>query len=394
MSNKIILRTDDVKEAVAQFTEDPGQDSYVGVILALANAYQQEIVFPVAVTGEIFQTIHDDEDGDFLSIFTDMNEAEMGPETDLALMSLEDLTGNIITEQGLSGFIINAFSDPVFVDRDAIEALVNTALSSPLKDVTINIETMDYGEMVDLAYEIEKGENYYLKDPVTAASIYSNVIDDDFEMEPDEEDAEELTEFRAAQAQAMNNLAVLHLTGYGVNFDPDKARELLEDAADLLNTSALCNLAAMAEDEEDYVKAAELYKEAALLGDAKGLSEYAELLMKGRGVEKDLRKAFGYFLKASQEPGGESAYYFLGLYYEEGLLGEKDMEKAGYYYELGADNDDVKSKDGYFRIFGFPYGEDDEDDEDEAEDEDMEFETEDERSFVIDMSKLPGGIKN
>ncbi len=394
MSNKIILRTDDVKEAVAQFTEDPGQDSYVGVILALANAYQQEIVFPVAVTGEIFQTIHDDEDGDFLSIFTDMNEAEMGPETDLALMSLEDLTGNIITEQGLSGFIINAFSDPVFIDRDAIEALVNTALSSPLKEVTINIETMDYGEMVDLAYEIEKGENYYLKDPVTAASIYSNVIDDDFEMEPDEEDAEELTEFRAAQAQAMNNLAVLHLTGYGVNFDPDKARELLEDAANLLNTSAMCNLAAMAEDEEDYVKAAELYKEAALLGDAKGLSEYAELLMKGRGVEKDLRKAFGYFLKASQEPGGESAYYFLGLYYEEGLLGEKDMEKAGYYYELGADNDDVKSKDGYFRIFGFPYGEDGEDDEDEADDEDMEFETEDERRFVIDMSKLPGGIKN
>ncbi len=394
MSNKIILRTDDVKEAVAQFTEDPGQDSYVGVILALANAYQQEIVFPVAVTGEIFQTIHDDEDGDFLSIFTDMNEAEMGPETDLALMSLEDLTGNIITEQGLSGFIINAFSDPVFIDRDAIEALVNTALSSPLKDVTINIETMDYGEMVDLAYEIEKGENYYLKDPVTAASIYSNVIDDDFEMEPDEEDAEELTEFRAAQAQAMNNLAVLHLTGYGVNFDPDKARELLEDAANLLNTSAMCNLAAMAEDEEDYAKAAELYKEAALLGDAKGLSEYAELLMKGRGVEKDLRKAFGYFLKASQEPGGESAYYFLGLYYEEGLLGEKDMEKAGYYYELGADNDDVKSKDGYFRIFGFPYGEDGEDDEDEADDEDMEFETEDERRFVIDMSKLPGGIKN
>ena len=159
MSNKIIFRNDELKEAIAHFNEDSCEETFIEVIIALANTYQMGAVFPVAVDGEMFKTITD-EDGEFLSMFTDVEEAEMGPDTDLALLTIEELAGNIMAEEGLAGFIINPFTEPVLVDRGAIRAMVDTAVSGPFKDVTVSLEDMDVTEMVDLAYEIERGEGY------------------------------------------------------------------------------------------------------------------------------------------------------------------------------------------------------------------------------------------
>ena len=390
MSNKIIFRNDELKEAIAHFNEDSCEETFIEVIIALANTYQMGAVFPVAVDGEMFKTITD-EDGEFLSMFTDMAEADMGPDTDLALLTIEELAGNIMAEEGLAGFIINPFTEPVLVDRGAIRAMVDTAVSGPFKDVTVSLEDMDVTEMVDLAYEIERGEGYYLANPVIASSIYRNIIDDDFEMMPDMDEHEELEEFKAAQAQAMNNLGVLYMTGFGVDFDEAEARELFETAAKSLNTSAIYNLGAMDEDREDYESAAARFEQAAILGDAKALAAYAKLLLKGLGVPKDEEKAFMYFKKAAESEGGEAAYYYLGLIYEEGLLGEKDKELAGHYFELGASEGDVKAMDGFQRIFGFPYTDDDEDDDDSDDELEDAIDLEE---MMFDMSKLPRGLKN
>ncbi|MBO5994881.1 MAG: SEL1-like repeat protein [Firmicutes bacterium] len=391
MSNKILFRNDELNEAILHFNEDSCEDTFIGVIIALANAYQMGAVFPVAVEGDMFRTIND-EDGEFLSMFTDIDQAQMGPDTDLAIMSLEDLAGNILTEEGLAGFIVNPFTDPVLVDRGAVRAMVDTALSSPIKEVSIDLETMDPVEMVDLAFEIERGEGPYVPDPVLASSIYRNIIDDDFEMMPDMDEHDELEEFKAAQAQAMNNLGVLYMTGYGVDYDEDEARELFETAAKKLNTSAIYNLGAMDEDKDDYESAAARFEQAAILGDAKALAAYGKLLLKGLGVPRDPEKAFMYLKKAAESEGGEAAYYYLGLIYEEGLLGEKDTELAGHYYELGSSEGDVMAMDGFQRVYGFPYEDEDEDDDDDSDDEkenplDLE-------EMFIDMSKLPRGLKN
>ncbi|MBR6473507.1 MAG: SEL1-like repeat protein [Firmicutes bacterium] len=385
MSYKIKFRNAELKEAMAEFFKDQSDDTFIGIIIALAQTLQQQAVLPVAVDGDVFRTIHDDEDGDFLSVFTDMDEAEMGPETELVLMTIEDLAGNIFDTEGLEGFIINAFSDPVFVDRQALRAAVETAYSSPLKEVTIDVEGMDPGELVDLAYEIEKGEEHFLADPMLAAAIYKNVIDDDFDLAPDDPDPDELREFRAAQAQAMNNLGVLHLTGNGVDLDTGEAEELFMRARDELNTSAIFNLGALAEAEEDYEKAAALYEEAAILGDSKALAAYGKLHIKGEGVPQDIEKAYGYLQKAADD-SEDMAYYYLGLIEEKGYRGIPDIEKAIYYYTAGADLDNVRCMDKVSDLAGEMADfeiENDINDEDEEED-----------TFVFDLSEKPGGLRS
>ena len=64
----------------------------------------------------------------------------------------------------------------------------------------------------------------------------------------------------------------------------------------------------------------------------------------GNIVGKDLSKAFGYFEKAYKE-GNLRAAYYLGIYYQEGLLGEKDIEKAiKYYNEVKGDIEALYNK--------------------------------------------------
>ena len=393
MSNKIIFRNEELNDAISEFIENASEDTFIGIIVALANAYQQEAVFPVAAEGEVFRTIHDDEDGDFLSMFSDLDQAEMGPETDLILMTMEDLAGNIMGEHELSGVIINAFSDPIFVDRDAMRAVMDTALSGPYKEVTIDLEEMDVEEMVDLADEIASGEAPYVADPLLASSIYRNVIDDDLDLMPDPEDQEELDSFKATQALAMRRLGELYMTGNGVEYDPAEAKELFEAAAKEFDTGALYNLGVMAEERGDHAEAADLYEQAAMMGEPKALAAYGRLLLNGTGLKADPKKALMYLRKAVESDEADEAYYYIGLIYEEGMTGEKDPDKAGNYYELGAEAGDVKAMKGYQRIFGVPYEEDD-DDDDEDDDDEMTFETDDNREFFIDMSKLPKGIKN
>ena len=383
MAGRVVLRNEILTDALHEFYENRSNDTFIGVIIALAEMMQMNAVLPVAVDGDMFRSIEDEEDGEFVCVFSNLEEAEMGPETDMAMMTVEEIAGNILMTDGLQGFILNAFSDAVFIDRDALNAIVETAKSTPLKEVTIDCENMPADELLDLAFDIEQGENNFVSDPVTAASIYNNIIDDDFEFIPEDPDPDDIRIYREAKAQAMNNLAVLYMTGNGVEFDPDKARELFDQAASDHNPSALFNLGAIAEEEGDHDKAAELYKEAAVLGDTKALTKLGSFYLKGNGVEKDIKKAQAYLLKAADELE-ESAFYYLGLIEEKGYLGIPDKEKALYYYTFGADLEDIKCMDKLSDIY-----------EDMPDlDIDKEGEPGEDDEYYFDLSEKPSSLRN
>ena len=125
-----------------------------------------------------------------------------------------------------------------------------------------------------------------------------------------------------------------------------------------------------------YYEAVKWYKKAADMGDAKGICSLARMYDYGYGVSKDSEKAEELYLK-SAGMGYALAQFYLGDYYDAGMdynkaiewftkageqgyakayfrLGDifyrgriditKDMEKALYYYEKGANLGDAQSQ--------------------------------------------------
>ena len=73
------------------------------------------------------------------------------------------------------------------------------------------------------------------------------------------------------------------------------------------------------------------YEKAADNGDANAQYYIGKLYYKGKGIEKDYKKAFEYLKKAAEQ-GHVDAQYYLGKCYYDGKGIEKDYEKA---FELG-----------------------------------------------------------
>lgn len=130
---------------------------------------------------------------------------------------------------------------------------------------------------------------------------------------------------------------------------------------------------------------AKLYMQAAEMNYAPAQNDVGVCYYNGKGVEKNVEKAFNYF-RASAEQGNEiaqynlanrfrydneflafvfmqraanagykEAYYKLGEYFENGYGTEKDYEKAYYYYEkawdsTGEDQAYKKLSDRYWRF--------------------------------------------
>ena len=118
--------------------------------------------FFVASAGDVFQSVREDGQ-DYLVMFTDLEEAEIGPDTDLAVLDLEELIGNILSDDEISGIIIDPFSDVVFVDRDALSVIRSMALAGPLEDVRVDMTDMTPEEMLKFADAIRRGEDHYLR---------------------------------------------------------------------------------------------------------------------------------------------------------------------------------------------------------------------------------------
>ena len=72
-------------------------------------------------------------------------------------------------------------------------------------------------------------------------------------------------------------------------------------------------------------------------GDVESLIKLGELYEEGSSVEQNYKKAFEYYLKAS-EHGSNEATNYIGLLYQDGLGVERDYKKAFEYFKIASDN--------------------------------------------------------
>ena len=185
-------------------------------------------------------------------------------------------------------------------------------------------------ELTGLGYFFEKGI-YFKRDYKMAHKIYERCASFGF-------------------GRALNNLGWLYQNGLGVKRDIKKAEDYYQLAAMDGNTTAMINIGNIYEFNEkglgkvDWKKAKEWYHRAALLGDNKGKFNYANCLHFGYGGPKDRNTAF--FIYHQLAGVVEGAYFYLGLYYENGFVIHKNIEKAADYYLKGL----REENDGYCAI--------------------------------------------
>lgn len=122
------------------------------------------------------------------------------------------------------------------------------------------------------------------------------------------------------------------------------ALSILEESAKAGNTTAMVNIGNIYEygqrtGKPEYKEAAKWYQRAALLGDKRGSFNYANLLHYGRGVRRDRETAFCIFEKLAKS-GIREAPFYLGLYYENGYVVEKNYSQAIRHYQAGASMND------------------------------------------------------
>ena len=127
------------------------------------------------------------------------------------------------------------------------------------------------------------------------------------------------------------------MTGMGVAYkEPKVARRCYENAAKKGNYKAMLYLAELSTKEGDEDGYYRWILEAAMTGEVpKAYQILGKMYYEGGYVNRDLAKAYRYFELAA-EGKAEGAYYYIGLYAERGILGERAPEKAVQYYRQGA----------------------------------------------------------
>lgn len=381
MIKNIIMGNENLNLALAQFSDDSSEENFLRIIANLAEAYDMDDQFFVAFDGDTFQSIRED-DGDYLVMFTSMDAAELGPDTDLMIMDLDNLIGNVLIDEEMAGFVIDPFSECVFIDRDAANVVRSVALSGPVIEVMKDISEMDMEEKLWLAESIEKGEDGYVPNKVLAAVLYNEIADEALDQDSSGPDDE--YESDRVKAMAMVHLGKLIMEGAFFERDEMRARELFSIAADKLNTDAMVELGKLEEGNGETEAAASLYQKASMMGNMTGLMEFGRMKLYGLGVPEDRDLAEECFLKAAEDAMEPEAYYYLGLMAEKGMKEEPDLEKAEYYYNQGADFESEKCRDKMIELFGGF-----------EEDGSEETETDDEEDpYIFDFSKGPRNLRS
>jgi len=98
----------------------------------------------------------------------------------------------------------------------------------------------------------------------------------------------------------------------------------------------LCPCSTFGEDVAKEKVTAEMYRKAAVNGDAKAQYNLGLCYYNGNGVNKDMEKAVEWYLKAAEQ-GHAEAQYALGqcYYYSSGV--NKDISKAVGWYRKAAE---------------------------------------------------------
>lgn len=183
----------------------------------------------------------------------------------------------------------------------------------------------EHAIVLDFAMALEKGIALK-KDPDTARSLYQIAAE-------------------AGDETALNNLGWIIQ-----NSDEDGryevAKSLYLKAARKQNTTAMVNLGnlyekGLLEGENCEENAFFWYQLASALGDEAGMFNVANCYHFGIGVPQDREKAFMLFFTLA-EYDYANAFFYMGLYHEEGWITEKDFDLARRFYEFGAER-----KDGY-----------------------------------------------
>ncbi|MHC5200775.1 tetratricopeptide repeat protein [Myroides sp. LJL119] len=235
-------------------------------------------------------------------------------------------------------------------------------------------------------YENKQLGMYYL-DLCAKYNVSESLVSIALELLKNESEVDTLQVFRYLD-QAIENdstkacleKAIILLDGQIVEKDSQQAKVLLEKAGELGSMEALFHLGyayhtGQIEPQADYQKALH-YFEIAAQGNLLYAIEYSgRYYSEGYATEIDLEKAISYFQRAVQDFGSDyarvelaSVYlrleenqqnianalellqqaldnqywyaaYRLGVIYEDGLLGEPDMQKAFSYYELAGSKD-------------------------------------------------------
>lgn len=379
MINNIIIGSEELKIALAEFSMEPTEDGFFRLVGILGEAYEMDTQFFAAFSGEHFQSIKE-EGEDYLVLFNSMDDAELGPDTDLAVMDLDNFIGNVLLDEEMAGFVINPFSDCIFIDRGTCNAIRNIAMSGPIVEVMMDTYAMTPEERFELAESIEFGVNGFIMNKTLATAMYI-AIAERLSDEPEEADLDDSRYIETIRARAMVKIGKMILDGVYYEKNLGLAKDYFRKAADLLDTDAMVELGRMEEEEQNYEEALKNYSKASMMGNASALSELARMKYSGTGTERDLREAYDYFLKASDQ-GVPEAFYYLGLYCEEGLLDKADKEKAQYWYLTGASLEEPMCL-GKVREL-FPGEAEEPDDPDEEEDE----------MTLYDISKAPGGLRS
>lgn len=128
--------------------------------------------------------------------------------------------------------------------------------------------------------------------------------------------------------------------GWGIEKDVPWAINELKELSDQGFTDAHYWIAAWYEEEKDLEKSFALYTKGAVAGDVDCQFQVAYMLSNGYQSKdkwiKDIEAAFPWYLKAA-ERGHKTAQYSIGLYYENGLFRNVDIQKAMYWYTFAAE---------------------------------------------------------
>lgn len=159
----------------------------------------------------------------------------------------------------------------------------------------------------------------------------------------------------AGVAEAQVVYGQMLLDGAGVAADPRAAFGWFNKAAAQHHVMAL-NMVGRCYDlgwgtAPDKTKAAECYRVAAGQGLDWAMYNYATLLALGDGVVEDKPAAFDWLERAAAM-GNAKAINFVGSFYEDGWVVDRDMTVAAQYYARAAEHGDFRGQFNHARMLG------------------------------------------
>ena len=148
--------------------------------------------------------------------------------------------------------------------------------------------------------------------------------------------------------EAQHDLAALYTAGQeGVPQDFEKAFFWFTEAGRENVANARYNLGVLYQQGlgtfKNVMSAMDMYRSAALLGHPEAQYNLGIAYAEGIGVPYSIEAAIHYFEKSAVIGVAESAFN-LGLIYENGLLGRKDSNKALFWYNMAAEQDNIEAQ--------------------------------------------------